>query len=406
MIKVEYLLVKEENQNCKTANALLSLIRTNAEFTVSKAQITYDKLKVEYTVKCEKVSNAKANERYFLLSLSVAKPKTDVKIQERVEKLGAFCKALRGIFLASNFGFQLVTLKDDVSAYYSVRAYPLLNDIENVMRKLIFKFMFTKIGGDWLKDATPKEVTDKITVKATKNNIKDVVQNSLYEADFIVLVDFLFKPYATLTVEKLMSKVRAAKKITDLKLTELEEILPKSNWDRYFGKFVEIESLNSKWEQLYDLRNKVAHNKTLIKADYDKVKELTSELSSKLLDAIEKIDKVKLKEQEVEEVKDNARQEIFFPNYTPHNPFDTALNFITTPQTPKSILELITRQPFYQGASGSLFQKSMGNFYMPQNLLGKDMYAFQGPDEPNIISDNSSADDKSTDSQTKDKPIS
>lgn len=316
-MKVEYLIVKEDNQQCKTAASFVSFLKTNDELRIGLKEIILNRFTVQYKLKTDKISSANSNGRYFILELTRKKASGQKKLEE-LEKFGELCKLLRGMFISSDFNFNLIVLSDSISAFYSEQAYPLLNNIENLMRKLIFKFMFMKIGANWLKDATPKEFQEKIKAKGEKNNVKNLIQESLYEADFIVLIDFLFKPYATLSQEKLIEKIRNAKQVKELILKELKEIVPKSNWDRYFSKFVEIEKLNSKWGELYELRNKVAHNKPIVKSDFDRIETLTTELGKKLTEAIDKIDEIKINEQEKQEVKESVIAEVL----SPVNPLD------------------------------------------------------------------------------------
>jgi hypothetical protein len=309
-MRVEYLIIKEENNQCKTTAAFLSYLKTNDDLIVGNKEIVYNKFTLQYKLKTDKIISNQSSGRFFILELE-RKDSTGKKKLEELEKFAEMCKIIRGMIQNSNFEFNLIILFDSVSAYYSEKAYPLLNTIENLMRKLIFKFMFMKIGINWLKDATPKEVQEKISTKGSKNNVKSLVQESLYEADFIVLVDHLFKPYSTLSYDKLIEKVKDAKHLKDIQFKELKEIVPKSNWDRYFSQFVKIEKLNIKWTELYSLRNKIAHNKPISKGEFDRIKLLTDDLSEKLIAAIEKIDEIKIAEQEKNDIKESAIAEFF-----------------------------------------------------------------------------------------------
>ena len=44
-----------------------------------------------------------------------------------------------------------------------------------------------------------------------------------------------------------------------------------SNWERYFSTIISYDSnkLIKDWEKLYDVRNKIAHNRTLGKKEYE-----------------------------------------------------------------------------------------------------------------------------------------
>jgi uncharacterized protein YutE (UPF0331/DUF86 family) len=193
-------------------------------------------------------------------------------------------------------------LWDDLSSELANKAYPVIHEIENMMRKLITKFMLTTIGLAWTKDAVPKEVSESIKTK--KSNTP---QNYLYEADFIQLSNFLFKEYSTANSRKLVEKLGAVTDINELELTELKELVPQSNWERYFAPIVDCKSeyLQTRWEKLYELRCIVAHNKFLGADDYDEICRVTKEVKDKLTQAIENLDKVHVSEDQKEDVAEN-----------------------------------------------------------------------------------------------------
>lgn len=170
-----------------------------------------------------------------------------------------------------------------------------------MMRKLITKFMLITIGLAWTKDAVPKEVSESIKGK------RELGQNYLYEADFIQLSNFLFKEYSTANSRKLVEKLSTAQKIDELSLAELKELVPSSNWERYFSPIVDCKSdyLQPRWERLYLLRCIVAHNNFMSTGDYEELCRLSKEVKDKLAQALEGLDKVQVSSEQKEEVAEN-----------------------------------------------------------------------------------------------------
>ncbi|MDG1606345.1 HEPN domain-containing protein, partial [Bacillus paranthracis] len=193
-------------------------------------------------------------------------------------------------------------LWDDISRYYSKEAYPLIFEVENLMRKLITKFMLTNVGMAWAKENIPAEVKD--SVKGSKAETPDF----LYKTDFIQLEKFLFKKYSTKPVEKLFENIKKAKNEGELKLGELTLFVPKSNWEKYFSDLVDCEGeyLSKRWEKLYDLRNKVAHNRGLIRKEYEEIVTLSEDIKEKLYKAIESLDKITLTKSQKEEITEST----------------------------------------------------------------------------------------------------
>jgi uncharacterized protein with HEPN domain len=88
----------------------------------------------------------------------------------------------------------------------------------------------------------------------------------------------------------------------------LKNFLPESNWQRYFRNIVKCDDtyLKSRWDKLYDLRCKVAHNALMTASDLAQIEKLISEVKPKLLEAIAELSKVSVPSDEVEAVAEGA----------------------------------------------------------------------------------------------------
>lgn len=303
-MKIEFLIIKEENKKCNSLKTFISFLNTDSNFKVSEKILNHNKFETFYSLKTDKIKNADKEERYFLLTID--RPSLTKQIAEKQEHHKSFSvyldklidlkKDLRRIFEESEYGFYVTILLDETSSYFSNLSYPLINEIENLMRKLIIKFMFMNIGINWLSVAAPKGWLESIKKKKDKNqDDKYIIQESLFEVDFIKLKDYLFNPYSNNDISKLFKIIEKAKQPLDLDLKILKEYIPRSNWDRYFSKYVKIDKLDEKWDQLYKLRNLIAHNRNLSKGDYDDIKRLTGDIKKSLMLAISKLDKIEIK---------------------------------------------------------------------------------------------------------------
>ncbi|EKJ1030775.1 hypothetical protein PIF54_003450 [Vibrio cholerae] len=207
------------------------------------------------------------------------------KNEHDIENLSKLLREIRTI--VSNQQGTLTPVFDGVSAYYAEKAYPVVHNIENLMRKLYTKFTLIQLGPKWI-DSIPKDVSG--TPKSPQNG-----HNPLYDFDFITISDLLFTDYPSKQID---SSVLKDIKQGKLSPEEIETYIPTSNWERYFTELVECESkyLQKRWKQLYELRNKIAHNKLFTKADLDNVKKVSEEVKSKLVPALEKISSVNIPE--------------------------------------------------------------------------------------------------------------
>jgi hypothetical protein len=113
----------------------------------------------------------------------------------------------------------------------------------------------------------------------------------------------LFNPYTTDKGE-VTSHLKQVKDNSEVDLNILKKIIPESNWDRYFSKIIACENtyLKERLEELYSLRNKVAHNKTLLKVDYQSILRIISEVKPTLEKAIDKLDRIEISDAEKKEI--------------------------------------------------------------------------------------------------------
>ncbi|NDJ84163.1 hypothetical protein GXP65_24365 [Vibrio campbellii] len=278
--KVEYLiLMDDEGAFCDGKPTFNKLLQVNSDIKISNRKLIYKgSFDVEYGLISGEVENK--GQRFFQLTLS-AKCERD--------KLDIFVELLRDIKkLIQKSGGKPEILVDDISTFYSQESYPLIHCIENTMRKLITNFMLRKVGTSWLKESSPE--TFKVAVEKSKR--KDAPQ--VYKVDFIHLADFLFKPYSVHNTKSLFDKIDAAESIESLKLEQLKEYIPKSNWQRYFSEIVDCEDsfLDSRWRKLYELRCLIAHNAIVTKRDYESIRQLVDEINVSLDKAIKDIDKI------------------------------------------------------------------------------------------------------------------
>jgi hypothetical protein len=143
-----------------------------------------------------------------------------------------------------------------------------------------------------------------------KNSKRKDYLNVLDTVDFVHLGEFLFTAYSKKTQQDLYAKLKDVKSEDDAKA--LQEFIPESNWKRYFGKLVSCEDgyLKARWERLYDLRCKVAHNALMSRSDLEDIEKLIGEVKPKLQEAIGKLSKVKVSAEDVEAVAESAARRV------------------------------------------------------------------------------------------------
>lgn len=292
--KVEYLSVIRSKENfCKSIPSFNNLIQSYDNIKISPGKIKFEGVYFGYEVQYGEIVDGA--QRYFHVKFAC----------DDAKNLNSFKSLLRSIraLLTKASDKPPEVLWDDTSSELSSLAYPVIHELENMMRKLITKFMLITIGLAWTKDAVPKEVSESL------KNKRDIGQNYLYEADFIQLSNFLFKEYSTANSRALVDKLSIVDNIDQLKLDELKELVPRSNWERYFSPIVDCKSdyLQPRWERLYVLRCIVAHNNFMTYADYSEICKLAKDVKDKLVQALEglDLDKVQVSSEQKEDVAEN-----------------------------------------------------------------------------------------------------
>ncbi|SUB84270.1 Uncharacterised protein [Pragia fontium] len=203
---------------------------------------------------------------------------------------------------------QLNTLKDDLSSEFSIEGYKHINEIENKMRKLITIFMTTKVGLEWVSESTPQDVIDSIKNEDIKKD-RESFSNFLSETDFIQLSNFLFSKYNTLKSAELQRILLSTKE--EINIEKIKEFIPKSNWERYFSIIETKEStITDWWGRLYELRNKIAHNRFITFEDLKMLISIKEKVNKVINEALNNIDNIEVTGEQQKEIKTELHKEI------------------------------------------------------------------------------------------------
>ncbi|ELV8773446.1 TPA: hypothetical protein ACRZZH_005154 [Vibrio harveyi] len=287
MFKVEYLVLFDSNKTqCKTVSALKNLLQADSSLSIERSKVTFAKKSADLSIKLGK----KEDKTHIYFNVVV-----QCKDESELEWFSSLLKSIRRSLALVTKSTYVVW--DDLSLHYTSQAYPLISNIENMMRQVITKFMLTNVGLGWTKDRLPTDVQQSVNINNKDNNY-------LYNVDFIQLKNFLFSENYPSHKESLIKKFKSAKDISEINIEELKALIPESNWDKYFEPIVDCEAdyLKKRWDLLYDFRCKVAHNKDFTKSSLEDVKKLVGELSPILEKAILSLDSISVSEDEKDAV--------------------------------------------------------------------------------------------------------
>lgn len=302
---VEYLvIIKKPGSFCDSVGAFLAFLQTDSRFKVTGDVIHFDGEPVS-TLRVSTGDVPAKDQRYFHLTFTWA-----LDPDTHTGELGKFIDFLKAIRIAMDrIGGEVEQLRNDISSHLSRKAYPLIQEVENTMRRLITNFMMVNVGLNWADEALPPKVGESVERSRARELTEEHADKEnlhvLYKLDFDQLGNVLFDSRTQRTVSELYGFLEKEGEIDRI---ALEQFLPRSNWDRYFAKVIDCDDkfLKTRWEKLYKLRCKVAHNRMITEQDLENTKRLVSEVLPKLQDAIAKLSQVAVPPTEAEGVAESA----------------------------------------------------------------------------------------------------
>ena len=302
VMKIEYIFIKKKDDFCNDKKQFVNLLSSNARITIDENEISIGQKKVAYILKHEYIENSQ-EDMFYLTLQSDADDKVDA-----LEMLDGVIRRINNTYDM----FQINTIVDEVSIDYAIRLYPEIAKLENLLRKIIYLFMTKSVGSKWIQKNIPEEMKKSVQKTMEKNQIVDVKEDYLYNADFAVLGWFFFAKYSLNgDSQRLIIELKKEENHTPEKINALLELYEKkSNWERYFSDKIQVENLSAKWNELYKYRNQVAHSKRICKEEYKRACELILELKQAFEDCIANVSGVVMTEEQSEAIEQVAQETI------------------------------------------------------------------------------------------------
>ena len=213
----------------------------------------------------------------------------------------SFLKLLKG----QQFDF-LYILSDGVSEKIANDLYPLIYEVENSLRSYLVKFMTTRIGPEWWDSTARKDRGNRS--ESNNNNPKafsGFIDNKVYSIDFSYLGSLIYDHSSGYTdkddLRKKVLKLDANSETLKNDIQKLKKDL-ESNYQKFFNTSFKKKGFQQKWQNLKDIRNKVAHNNLFTSDDLLQGKKLSDELLEIIKAASRNVDEVTLDFEEKEAI--------------------------------------------------------------------------------------------------------
>jgi hypothetical protein len=275
-------------------------------------------------------------------------------------------------------------LTDDVSTNISNTIYPLVNELESILRRYLAKFFTQKIGLDWWKQAVPDKVIEKTKLREDNETVfSKVVETDMTLVDFNDLGEIIYKHKLGFNKpENLVDKILSI--TTEDELGKLKADLD-GNYNRFFKQHFKDLGFDKKWKQMFQLRNKVAHNNLFTAIDLENAQNLHKDLKDLILKAEDNIDDFRFSIEEQEAmIKTTLAQDKTDDNPAISVPVPKVIGKIDLPEKLDNSVKIISENELLRElkrAEETLKQRSLtfvGLKSFVTNILGPKGYSF-GP---------------------------
>ena len=266
--KMEYiLLAKKPNveKSDKEVKADILGVFGNMSGDVFCITVKRTEVRVRFNIKKRNMDNAEGN-AYYLTLTAYEKRKG-----KRIEALEI---AHKNLMKNSEIrkAYHVITLFDDVSSYYCIKAYYVFHEYEKQIRRLIYKYLIMNLGAMWVDKTVSNELKSQVKERMANKNDEKLIAEILHEMDMSQLEKYLFDPIrevsATDVVDNLLSEDNIERMTKEEIASTLQSARPQSLWDKYFATHISINCLQEKMDVIRINRNKVAHCKPFYSQDY------------------------------------------------------------------------------------------------------------------------------------------
>ncbi|OMP74505.1 HEPN domain-containing protein, partial [[Flexibacter] sp. ATCC 35208] len=201
---------------------------------------------------------------------------------EEFEKLSDFSELISGlekVFKRLHPEVGINVLWNDIARKFAIIGYEAINEVENLLRRLITSFMLINVGYDWHKFHIPKSVEERDA--QLKQNYSDYLHQTYFSDLKTILFEGQREPYFRDIgdVQLLVQKAIADKK-ESIPIRDLKGIIATSLWEKYFAKdsTYKKQDLESDLEKLNLLRNEIAHNRHINRETLGKIESISKKI--------------------------------------------------------------------------------------------------------------------------------
>lgn len=310
-LMVEYLIIlKQEDTFCNTDTAFLNFLAVDSSIKIStkdnKVSVKLKKTKdisLDFTLVSDLVPAKE--ERFFKFSLYC-------EDHGKINEFNDASTLLENIIRKLHPEISINVLWNDIARLYAIEGYTLINEVENLLRRLIANFMLTKVGYEYPKSHIPNEVESR------DSNLKVNYSDYLHQTYFSDLKTILFEGqrevnFRTIGDIQLLVERHMSERKHEIKIDDITGVISKSLWEKHFAKDTTYKKkdLEQDLENLNSLRNEIAHNRHVSRETLGKIEHLSKRIITILKLEIDDLPNKKLTTKEIDFQQNNENNRIF-----------------------------------------------------------------------------------------------
>ena len=201
-------------------------------------------------------------------------------------------------------------LADTVSTEVANLLYPQINTVESRLRRYLTKFFIQRVGLNWWKLTATRIMNEKVKTRREQltDKMSKLVELDVNLVDFDDLGELIYKQTTGFNnTEAIVAKLLDVK--THGELLELQGEL-QGNYTKYFKKFFQDKHFKHKWQELYRIRNKVAHHGTFYANELERGERLCEDLLTIITEAESQIDKLVFSVEDKQAIREAVNDQI------------------------------------------------------------------------------------------------
>lgn len=266
-MKMEYILLLKKQDGAIDADEKVNRDIQNIYGKSHIFELVAKRTKVEISriVQKRKLDNVDGSAYYFTLISNEKKKQKAIEALEIAHNM-----LMQNSEIRKNYN--IIVLYDDISSYYSIKAYSIFHEYEKQMRRLIYKLLAMCWGTMWAKITIDEALKAQIKDRTKGISDEKLIEQALHEMDMFQLEKFLFTPQREMPLDCLVDEYFNDENMGKLSKEEMVDAINKARaqsiWEKYFASHIVIENLKDKMDTIRINRNKVAHNKTFMSEDF------------------------------------------------------------------------------------------------------------------------------------------